>query len=63
LVGRLKGDTWRKVKVEIPPDEGKAGLEQESVSPPCFAGLGLPTPDALASLAAVVWLFINHKAL
>jgi hypothetical protein len=47
----LKGDTWRKVKVEISPDEGKAGLEQESVSPPCFAGLGLPTPDALATLA------------
>jgi hypothetical protein len=47
----LKGDTWRKVKVEVSPEEGGAGKEIETVTPPSFAGLGLPTPDSLTALA------------
>ncbi|MDR3307576.1 MAG: nucleotidyl transferase AbiEii/AbiGii toxin family protein [Coriobacteriales bacterium] len=47
----LKGDTWRKIKVEISPGEGGAGDEYEEIKPPSFAGLGLPTPDSLTALA------------
>lgn len=47
----LKGETWRKINVEISPEEGEAGAEQEYVRPPAFGGLGLPTPEMLVTLA------------
>jgi len=47
----LKGDTWRKINVEISPEEGGAGNEPEYITPPAFDGLGLPSPDKLVSLA------------
>jgi len=47
----LKGETWRKINVEISPEEGGAGNEYEYVKPPAFDGLGLPTPDVLLTLA------------
>lgn len=47
----LKGETWRRVQVEISPDEGQAGTLSESFSPPSLAGFGLPSPDRIASLS------------
>ena len=47
----LKGETWRKINVEVSPEEGGAAEEFEFVKPPAFDGLGLPTPDVLATLA------------
>lgn len=43
--------TWRKVQVEVAPDEGGAGDSSEVVTPPSLAGFGLPSPDTLATLA------------
>jgi hypothetical protein len=47
----LKGDIWRRIKVEISPEEGSAGQEIAAIKPPSLAGLGLPTPEELTSLA------------
>lgn len=46
----LRGKLWRKVKIEISPDEGKAGSSFEPFTPPSLSGFGLPTPDALVGL-------------
>jgi hypothetical protein len=48
---KLRGTTWRKVVVEVSPDEGMAGFLFERFKPPSLAPLGLPTPDYLVSLA------------
>jgi hypothetical protein len=47
----LYGKTWRRITVEISPDEGTAGVLSEKISPPTLAPFGLPTPDSLTSLA------------
>ena len=47
----LRGQTWRRIKVEISPDEGMAGSSQEEFAAPSLAGFGLPTPDYLVGLA------------
>ena len=47
----LRGKTWRKIRVEISPDEGEAGSTPELFAAPSLAGFGLPTPDHLVSLA------------
>ncbi|MDR2565912.1 MAG: nucleotidyl transferase AbiEii/AbiGii toxin family protein [Bifidobacteriaceae bacterium] len=47
----LSGVTWRRIQVEISPDEGLAGAVAEELPPPSLAGFGLPTPDRLVSLA------------
>lgn len=47
----LKGRTWRKVTVEISPDEGRAGSYMEEFPAPPLDGFGLPTPDELVGLA------------
>jgi hypothetical protein len=47
----LKGVTWRKIIVEISPEEGGVGQIAERVVPPSLSGLGLPTPDALLTIA------------
>lgn len=46
----LRNKLWRKVKIEISPDEGRAGSSFESFTPPSLSGFGLPTPDALVGL-------------
>ncbi|QGH70377.1 hypothetical protein [Pseudactinotalea sp. HY158] len=43
--------TWRRVQVEISPDEGRAGAVAENIPAPSLAGLGLPNPDHIASLS------------
>ena len=47
----LKGVTWRRIQVEIAPDEGSAGAEPEPIPSPSLAGFGLPTPDGLMGLS------------
>lgn len=51
MILTLRGDVWRRIRVEISPDEGKAGSSQEHVAPPELSGFGLPTPDYLVGLA------------
>lgn len=51
VVVTLHGVTWRRVQVEIAPDEGDAGQVAEFIPAPPLASLGLPTPDDLAGLA------------
>ena len=50
LVG-LRGQTWRRIQVEIAPDEGGAGSEYEAFLPPSLQGFGLPEPEQLVGLA------------
>lgn len=50
IIVDLKGKTWRKVQVEIAPDEGNAGRESEHVTPPSLAPFGLEGPQSLAGL-------------
>jgi hypothetical protein len=47
----LKGKVWRRIAVEISPDEGSAGDSVESIPAPTLAPFGLPSPDSLATLA------------
>ncbi|MGH3430274.1 MAG: nucleotidyl transferase AbiEii/AbiGii toxin family protein [Mycobacteriales bacterium] len=47
----LNGVTWRRVQVEVSPDEGRAGALPEQIPSPSLAGFGLPTPDHLTSLS------------
>jgi hypothetical protein len=47
----LRGKTWRRISVEISPDEGRAASTPESFTAPSLDGLGLPSPDSLVGLA------------
>lgn len=47
----LNGVTWRRVQIEVSPDEGHAGTTPEQIASPSLAGFGLPTPDCLVSLS------------
>lgn len=47
----LKGQVWRKVQVELAPDEGGAGTTPEAIPAPPLDPFGLPTPDSLVALA------------
>lgn len=47
----LRGVTWRRVQVEVSPDEGSAGEAGEAFPAPELAGFGLPDPDRLVGLA------------
>jgi hypothetical protein len=47
----LRGQTWRRIRVEISPDEGNAGSTQEKMKAPSLAALGLPSPDYLVGMA------------
>ncbi|OCI32153.1 nucleotidyl transferase AbiEii/AbiGii toxin family protein [Oerskovia enterophila] len=51
VVVELRGKTWRRIQVEIAPDEGSAGAEPEPFTPPTLAGLGLPDPTAMVGIA------------
>jgi len=48
---KLKGKTWRRITVEISPDEGGATAAPEYFRAPSLEGLGLPTPEYLVGLA------------
>lgn len=51
MVLALRGDVWRRVKVEISPDEGNAGSSQELIAAPYLEAFGLPSPDHLVGMA------------
>lgn len=51
IVLSIRGQTWRRVVVEISPDEGRAGSTQEVFRAPNLAPLGLPSPDYLVGMA------------
>lgn len=51
VVVELRGKTWRRVQVEIAPDEGGAGAAPEPFAPPTLAGLGLPGPGVMVGIA------------
>lgn len=47
----MQGRIWRRITVEISPDEGESGVKAEKITAPALAPFGLPTPDSLTSLA------------
>ena len=48
---RLRGRVWRKIIVEISPDEGNATSSCEEFPAPSLAGFGIPTPERLIGLS------------
>lgn len=48
---QLRGVTWRRVQIEIAPDEGGAGSAPDTFAAPSLAGFGLPTPERIAGLS------------
>jgi len=51
VVVALNGVTWRRIQVEVSPDEGGAGRVGEYVPAPALRAVGLPSPDHLVTLA------------
>ncbi|MGQ0632744.1 MAG: nucleotidyl transferase AbiEii/AbiGii toxin family protein [Sporichthyaceae bacterium] len=51
IVLSLRGVTWRRIQIEVSPDEAGIGDEFESIQPPRLAGFGLPDPDTLVGIA------------
>jgi len=47
----LRGKTWRRITVEISPDEGFAAKDPELFAAPQLGGIGLPSPDFIAGLS------------
>jgi hypothetical protein len=47
----LRGKVWRRIQVEIAPDEGSATLESDVISAPSLDHFGLPSPDHLLGIA------------
>lgn len=47
----LKGQVWRRIQVEIAPDEAGASHEQDILTAPGLHYFGLPTPDHLIGIA------------
>ena len=56
MILEIKGKTWRRITVEISPDEGGAGASQVEFEPPRLSAFGLPSPDALVGIAMSCWL-------
>lgn len=47
----LRGQLWRKIQVEISPDEGGAAGEYDVLPAPDLKHFGIPTPDQLFGIA------------
>lgn len=47
----LRGQTWRKVVIEISPEEGHACESFESIPAPAVEAFGIPTPERLVCLS------------
>ena len=47
----IRGKVWRKIQVEIAPDEGSATLETDELAAPRLDHFGLPSPDRLLGIA------------
>ncbi len=50
IILALRGVTWRRIQIEVSPDEAGIGDEFESIQPPPLAGFGLPDPEALVGI-------------
>lgn len=48
---QLRGKPWRRIKVEVSPDEAGAGSEHEPLVAPDLKSFGLPSPDHLFGIA------------
>lgn len=51
LILEIKGRVWRRILVEISPDEAGAGLSSEAFDAPRLTPFGLPTPEALVGIS------------
>ena len=51
MVLELRGKVWRRITVEISPDESGAGASQVAFEAPRLSAFGLPVPDALVGIA------------
>jgi len=51
IVMELRGVTWRRIQVEISPDEAGIGDTFEAVEPTPLDRFGLPDPDVLVGIA------------
>lgn len=47
----VRGKSWRRVQVELSPDEGAHGVAVEPFAPPSLGGFGIPTPDELVGIS------------
>jgi len=47
----IRGKIWRKIQVEIAPEEGSAALENDVLQAPALNHFGLPSPDHLLGIA------------
>lgn len=46
----LSGRTWRRISLDVAPDEGRAGSRIERFKVPSLAHFGLPTPETAAGI-------------
>lgn len=51
MVLSIRGVVWRRIKVEISPEEGRAACSGEAFPAPKLEGFGIPTPDKLVGMA------------
>jgi len=51
IIMELRGVTWRRIQVEISPDEAGIGDTFEAVEPTPLDRFGLPDPDVLVGIA------------
>jgi hypothetical protein len=47
----IRGKVWRRIQVEVSPDEGRAGVGVDVLNAPALSHFGLPTPDKLVGIA------------
>ena len=47
----LRGQVWRRIQVEVAPDEAGAGEEQDVLAAPGLGHFGLPSPEFLLGIA------------
>ena len=47
----LRGQVWRRIQVEVAPDEAGAGDEQDVLAAPGLGHFGLPNPEFLLGIA------------
>ena len=50
VVLQIRGRTWRRISLEVSPDEGRAGVGVDVFRPPSLAHFGLKTPMTTAGL-------------
>lgn len=51
IILELRGVTWRRIQIELSPDEAGISDEHEVIEPPPLSGFGLPNPDSLVGIA------------